>query len=532
MILGEQEEQTSISEPVAEFLAKSRKKVPRTTEEGPKIKVNTQIGRVALYYEKIRNVVDYQEERLFFRNAIARILKRKWLLRKINTQIGRELIHELILAGYLKNNRVPQSKIGEIEGVVEKYKTFWQTIQSQRYSKYKIFNFIIDLISCRIVEVLKPHSKEENFVRLAFSIIGKNIAISPQEIDPKSLDIQIELAIRRIALKSGEAQLSFRLFNLYFPDWPEADLGRITEVGRNFDQFYGNIQAQLSHPQAEPLSRYIKRNLPPLLILEDIILDPTISFEELIQDPKKIRSKAGFFYSKRYQEAASKILQGTIRAVLFILLTKTILAFILELPYDAIFVGKIHWEALAINVITPPLLMFVGGLAVPLPSKENTEKTIQAVSDIIYQGEPKTPQLQTFKERESYFYRIFDFIYGGALLMILGLVVWLLRWLNFNVISIILFFLFVSIASFLTFMIRGIVRELEMEPSEGTFLANLVEFFFLPFIRIGRWLSFKLAQYNIFLLALDFLIEAPIKVLIRVAEAWWSFILEKKERLG
>ncbi|MFA4834081.1 MAG: hypothetical protein WC619_04540, partial [Patescibacteria group bacterium] len=45
-------------------------------DEVQKIKVSEVISKMAFYYEKIRNSVDYKEENLLRKNAVERILKR------------------------------------------------------------------------------------------------------------------------------------------------------------------------------------------------------------------------------------------------------------------------------------------------------------------------------------------------------------------------------------------------------------------------------------------------------------------------
>lgn len=46
-------------------------------DDTPKIHVSSLISRLSFFYEKVRNAVDYDEEHLLRKNAIARILKRQ-----------------------------------------------------------------------------------------------------------------------------------------------------------------------------------------------------------------------------------------------------------------------------------------------------------------------------------------------------------------------------------------------------------------------------------------------------------------------
>ncbi|MCX6799810.1 MAG: hypothetical protein NT091_01545 [Candidatus Falkowbacteria bacterium] len=77
-------------------------------EDIPRIKVSSFLSKMAFYYEKIRNSVDYKEDHLLRKNAVERILKREIIiegsLKKIDSEkISKNILTELIRAGYLPN---------------------------------------------------------------------------------------------------------------------------------------------------------------------------------------------------------------------------------------------------------------------------------------------------------------------------------------------------------------------------------------------------------------------------------------------
>ena len=102
------------------------KNKPEDDDDIPRVKVSELISRLAFYYEKIRNSVDYKEEYLLRKNSILRTLKRQVViegsLKTINAEeVAKNLLIELIRAGYLPNNKLPETKIGEIAVIVKKY---------------------------------------------------------------------------------------------------------------------------------------------------------------------------------------------------------------------------------------------------------------------------------------------------------------------------------------------------------------------------------------------------------------------------
>src|SRR3989339_1310893 len=90
-------------------------KEEKDDNDAPKIKVSDLVSKMAFYYEKIRNTVDYKEEHLLRKNAIERILRRQIVIEGVislkglnSREIAQELLTELIRAAYLKNNTVEE----------------------------------------------------------------------------------------------------------------------------------------------------------------------------------------------------------------------------------------------------------------------------------------------------------------------------------------------------------------------------------------------------------------------------------------
>jgi hypothetical protein len=73
-------------------------------------------------------------------------------------------------------------------------------------------------------------------------------------------------------------------------------------------------------------------------------------------------------------------------------------------------------------------------------------------------------------------------------------------------------------------------KEYEMTDHSG-FMGPIVDFFFLPILRVGHLLSREIAKINIFIFFFDFILEAPLKVIFEVVEEWIRFIRTKKEEI-
>jgi hypothetical protein len=53
-----------------------------------------------------------------------------------------------------------------------------------------------------------------------------------------------------------------------------------------------------------------------------------------------------------------------------------------------------------------------------------------------------------------------------------------------------------------------------------------------PIVSTGKWLSGKFSSINIFVFFFDFIIEAPFKIFVTVAEEWGKYLNERRENLN
>ena len=53
----------------------------------------------------------------------------------------------------------------------------------------------------------------------------------------------------------------------------------------------------------------------------------------------------------------------------------------------------------------------------------------------------------------------------------------------------------------------------------------------MPIVATGKWLSEKFSRINVFVFFLDFIIEAPFKIFVEIAEEWTKYVKERKDEL-
>ena len=95
-------------------------------KEADTIHVDEVASSVASFYEKIRIVIDWKDEHLMRRAMIIRKLKRRFIEWQINnfsakTEVAEHLVLELIRGGHFPNDFIPESKVADVQKVLNKY---------------------------------------------------------------------------------------------------------------------------------------------------------------------------------------------------------------------------------------------------------------------------------------------------------------------------------------------------------------------------------------------------------------------------
>jgi len=177
--------------------------------------------------------------------------------------------------------------------------------------------------------------------------------------------------------------------------------------------------------------------------------------------------------------------------------------------------------------------MFLLGVSVRVPSDKNTELIVKGLDEIIFVPPEKQEKIimETVTRRSKVATVIYNIIYAIIFTGILGLIIYGLYRLNFNIVSGAIFIIFLSLISFFGFRIRSSAHEFIVKKKSGGFLSFLFDIGFLPVIRLGRWISLKSAKINVMIFLLDVIIEAPFKTIIDYLEGLVGFLREKKEEV-
>ncbi len=501
-----------------------------------KIEVDEIASRLATLYEQIRNTIDYREDYLLRRFAIQRYLRQELLGGDLKAETAKSLLEGLIRGKYLPNNTLPETIIPEVETIIHKYGRLLQLLNERNYNRKQrkqYQEFLIGTISCEIDLFLSPEFKNDALIEAAYQFVKDRVKIKGDGLTIREKNVQLYIAIHKDLVVSDENIINFHLFQLYFPDWSQADERLVAYVADKFPSIYHGIKEHLKYPDGSKIRIAMRKELAIFKILKDIIFNPDLDLTELIADPELLKLEATKSLDAMNKRIRSKIRRSSVRAIFYIFLTKMVLAVILEYPYDLIVMHHVKWIPLAINVFFPPILMFFVALTVHMPGVANSKAIIDAFMGYAYNNpESHTLVVLTSKKRRSaiflsFLYALYIILYA----VVFGFIIYWLRRFEFNIMSGGLFIFFVTVVSFFATRIRLQAREYSVVRLRQGIIGFLLNFFSLPIIKLGHLLSSNISRINIFIFIFDFVLEAPVKLVVALMENLFGFVREKRDEI-
>ncbi len=512
--------------------------VPKLSHSVNKISVSQTVSFLAFLYEKMRNAVEFREEHLIRRATIERIIKRRMLLNENGRDISELLIKELLWARYYENNTIGVEKIAQIQAIIDKYFFIRNEIGAGRGGREqeKINSFILQVMSCEIEENLSPNPRREAFTNFVYQLIRHRIV--PFDDDSLTRDIQVYIAVERTFSHSDDSLIRYELLKLMLPDITQVSWKTADKILPKLYDVYLDIEKNLYHPLSDKFRNFVKKQIPPYLILLDVFNQNKVPLESILSDEEKLKNRVDSSCRRRYEETKDRLRRTGIRSFIYIVLTKVVFAFILEVPYDLYVMKSISYMPIIINVVFPPALMAAILLTVTVPGDENTRKIFQLIKEIV-SVDPQSSDIaknaavlgKKIKPRSPFFTAMFSALYIFTYLLSFGSIVYILTQLKFNPVSQGIFIFFVTLVTFFAFKVINITQEYLVVDREGP-LTPVFDLFFLPVMRVGQWLSGEvLTKFNFLMFIFDFIIEMPLKAIVEVIDEWVHFVRLKKEEI-
>jgi len=489
------------------------------------IKTSTAASTLAVVYEAARNAVEFRSDHLIRQAAIVRILRRRLFLGQSSEKLAPLLIRELIWARYLKDDFVGVSKADEIEEIIDKYRVAFSMTKDKLLSEW-----LLDLAGCEIEECLVFNPYPQLLINFVSQSMQSRIKIAGVE-DEKIRDIQVYIATERVFAKNSEIFITYHLLKALHPEWFSVKAAEAAKFFPILLETKREMDRDLQYPLAADMKREITKFIAPFNVIREIVVREPENFEDNVADRDKFNELAGQMLEELYKENRGRLMRASTRSIIYIFLTKMVFGLALELPFD-IFVGNTNYLALVINLIFPPTLMFLLNVGIRIPDGENTKRILEKVDEYLY--DEKTPGVVEIGKRQrakSIFERIFLAIYSILFVGVFVFIVWGLNLMHFNPVSQAIFLFFLCVVSFFAFRVKSISRDYVYQEGRTGFFASLIDFLFLPVVKVGQWLSVQISRLNVLGFIFDFIIEAPLKAFLEVIEEWVRFVRVKKDEI-
>lgn len=487
------------------------------------------IGRsLSSAYEQLRNAAEYTEDHLVLQHAIRRFCGRNLPVatkREVPDNFGEELIIELTQAGYFANDVYSSTVAGRITASAKSYTTAYWQMRDAGATREVVGEWLLDTVAVYAEETLNPHSQ---LTALAYFEYSHYASLLPKQkfLDAKGAgddeadyEICLYIAVHYALLKSDRALVRADLLRLY-RQGPE-DLSAYVAFNTRIDRL---LRSELTRNLERAVSRYGA----PMRVLNSMAAERD-DMPELLKDRKLFMDEYMLHLAKVYADLGKRLDAGLLKSIIFIFVTKMLIGLVVEIPYDLLVYGSVALVPLLVNLLVPPLYMASLKLSLNHPTLANAEAVRAYMERALFTSEPAVAgTIRAMPKRMGPAARIG---YTLVFLVPLAIVATALYLLDFSFVQAVIFMMFLSTASFLGFRLSRMVRDLELVSHDTSLLTAASDFFYLPFIMIGRWVSSKYAQVNVVAHLLDMGIELPLKSSLKLARQWIKFIRDRQEEM-
>lgn len=466
------------------------------------------IETLARVYERARNALEYRADNLVRRAAIERILKRVMILTNDPKKIADNLLTELQWARYISKEETKSAKGSNMSKVLEKYTNYKGLIPHE---------WIVKIASAEIEEFFNLNADYKQFTYFAFQVIRQKVLLNDENID-----LLVFFSVDKVYAGSDDEQVAYHILKLAGTNITK---DKLEEAWKLF-----NIAK--SHKDLPRISKFVRRQMPPLILLRDIYFYKPTDFRSSLSNQEKFTPLAAEVLENQLNQMSGKIATAGIRSVIYVFLTKMILAFGLEVPFEMFWYKHLNILPLALNLSFPPFLMWLTTMQIKLPSSRDRGELVDRTWYIIENFEllkEEDDVLATVskEERHSVLYKVFTILYIVLFIGVFWLIYYALGRIGYTFFSKFIFIFFLTIIAFFAYRISQIASIYSWKKSGQN--ATLVEIISLPILAIGSRLSQGLTHLNFLAFAFDFILEAPFKIILRFVDDWVQFLSAKRE---
>ena len=464
------------------------------------------VSVLARVYEKARNALEYRADHLVRRAAIERILKRLMVYEKDPSGLAKLLLIELKWARYVSIAELEQVSEAKLAQTLERYiKVFESGVPRE---------WLMGVASAEIEEMFNLNRDFGKFTYFTFQVIKQKVNVT----DP-NLDLLVFMAVDRIYSQSDDEQQAYHILQL---------------AGGNINETWRLVSLAKNSPLLNRLQKFVSSQMGALLLLRDMYFADPGGFRQMIEDKNNFSQTASKVLDKQLRLMGERISTAAVRSVIYVFLTKMVVAVAIEMPAEVWLFGSVAKWPLVANMLFPPALMWAVTRQISLPKGREKEEIVNRAWLVVNNFEALAKEedglLEKPAQRRSVWYTIFSGLYAVVFVATFGLIFYGLSKIRFNFAAQVVFVFFLSVIAFLAHRIRqtaGIYRVKQ----EGKQRSSLWDMVWLPILTAGSILNQGLSKLNFLAFTFDFILEAPFKVILGFIDSWVQFLGTKKEEV-
>ena len=376
-------------------------------------------------------------------------------------------------------------------------------------------DWVIKMASSEIEELFNLNTDYKQFTFFAFQAIRQKINIADE-----NADLLVYFAVDKVYAGSDDEQISYHILNL---------AGEIT--GEKLAEAWKLFNLAKNHKLLPRITKFVRRQMPPLILLRDMYFSSPSEFKKNLSEENLFKENAAETLEIQLEQMSGRIRTAGWRSILYVFLTKMILAVGLEIPFEIFVYGELSRLPLAINLLFPPLLMWITTLDTHLPKEREKNALIERAWFIIDNLDSLKDEddalSDTVEQKNSLGYAVFSALYVFIFLGIFGLIYFILSEIGFTLASKVMFIFFLTIVAFFAYRISQIAKVYTWKGVRET--STLGDIVALPILAIGSRLSRGLSKLNFLAFTFDFILEAPFKIILEFLDGWVQFLSVKKE---
>ena len=512
-----------LTEPIQELVA-TLSQLERGSVAGRAsiIETNRIITAAATFYEKVRYLVDYHEEHTIRRNAIERMLKRRLFIQGGNLD-AEKLLRELVESQYLLAEEAHEETSQRIGKIIKRFLELSRIAEARNDDQQTLASLMASEIESYLSR--GQHLIDTSVVSAFYSTMRPHIV--NHGFADQNVDVQTYCACRRALVGSDDEMLWYDLWLMFVPQWKDETVP-VEAIAQHLRSLLATIHTHVHDPMQWRIVQRMKNENIFFRIVREMIMREKTGAISTLENMAAMDAFVRTFMERISARENERIQKSGLRAVAYLLLTKMVVALLLEIPYQSIVLGSINYFTVGVNALFHPTLLFVFTRKIGSLDEANTNRILEGIHTVLYgTGHPRSIVISSVRSRLR---GVFAFLYLLLILGVFGAILTLLQMFSFDVVSTLLFLLFLALVSYFAFRIRYNGSRWRTTGPE-TMLSIFVNVIAVPIVYAGRWLSRTFSSINIFVIVLDFILETPFRHILDFSHHFIGYLKEKAEEV-